>query len=132
MQAESKEEVLQRMCDEMEKQGFVKPGFYESVMQRENLVSTYIGDETALPHGNPEYVNESRVAVAVLKDPVSWDKEERSSLVILLGMKLSTREDKERAQVFYKELIALLEQKEELARFRRMNSAFDMYTCLIQ
>ena len=132
MQAESKEEVLQRMCDEMGKQGFVKPGFYESVMQRENLVSTYIGDETALPHGNPEYVNESRVAVAVLKDPVSWDKEERSSLVILLGMKLSTREDKERAQVFYKELIALLEQKEELARFRRMNSAFDMYTCLIQ
>ena len=52
--------------------------------------------------------------------------------MILLGMKLSTREDKERAQVFYKELIALLEQKEELARFRRMNSAFDMYTCLIQ
>ncbi|WP_276812926.1 BglG family transcription antiterminator [Faecalibaculum rodentium] len=132
VKASTKEEVLHEMCEVMEKQGFVKPGFYESVMQRENLVSTYIGDGVSLPHGNPEFVNQSKVAIAVLDHPVLWDHEEKSQFVVLLGMKLSTPEDKERAQVFYKELIALLEQKDELKKLKELESAFDLYTNLIR
>ncbi len=101
-------------------------------MQRENLVSTYIGDNVSLPHGNPEFVNQSIVAIAVLDHPVSWDGESESGVVVLLGMKLSTREDKKRAQVFYKELVALLEQKDELDKLKQMDSAFDLYTNLIK
>lgn len=129
---DTKERLLQHMCREMEQLGFVKSGFYESVMQRENLVSTYIGDNVSLPHGNPEFVNQSIVAIAVLDHPVSWDGESESGVVVLLGMKLSTREDKKRAQVFYKELVALLEQKDELDKLKQMDSAFDLYTNLIK
>lgn len=128
---QTKEEVLHLLCQEMERQGFVKSGFYDSVMQRENLVSTYIGDGVAIPHGNPDLVNESRVAFALLKEPIPWDSEEKADFVVLLGIKLASRDDIERSQIFYKELIALLDQPEAFQALKDAGSAFDLYKYLI-
>ena len=132
LEAATKEEVLQMLAEEMEKQGFVKKGFYESVMKREELVSTSVGNGIAIPHGNPDFVNQSRVAFAVLKKPVTWDNTESVWLVVLLGMKMAGHEEVKRAQIFYKELISLLEQPESLARLQGADSAMTLYQYLIQ
>lgn len=132
VKASNKEEVLQILADEMVRSGFVKSGFHESVLKRERLVSTSVGDGVAIPHGDPEFVNQSRVAIAVLSEPVMWDASEPVSLVVLLGMKMSGHEEVKRAQIFYKELISLLEQPDCLRRMKQADSAITLYQYLIQ
>ena len=132
LKARDKEDVLRILSDEMEREGFVKEGFGGSVLRRERLVSTSVGGGVAIPHGDPEYVNQSRVAIAVLKEPVKWDSDGPVSLVVLLGLKMAGQEEVKRAQIFYKELIALLEQPECLERLRKAESPIALYKYLIQ
>ena len=38
--------------------------------------TTTIGNGVSLPHGSPTAVNESKVGIAILKNPIMWDNEQ--------------------------------------------------------
>lgn len=69
----SKQELLRFVCDKLENENYVTDGFYESVLSRENISSTYSINGVALPHGYSKYVNNPIVAVVVLNKPLNWD-----------------------------------------------------------
>ena len=116
----------------METKGYVTNRFFKSVMEREEVTATSIGNFVALPHGAQIEVNEPHVAIAVLDKPVLWDGEEFVDIVFLLAFKLSTHEEIKRVQSFYKEYISLIETDEKIKIIRNTASEIELFKYLIQ
>lgn len=71
----NREQVIEQMCSSLEKKQYIKKGFKQSVIERENYVATEIGNFIAIPHGEPGEVMKSCLALTVLEQPLKWDKE---------------------------------------------------------
>jgi len=121
LKVQTKEECLQVMCEAMKKKGVVKDDFYGTVMERERNTTTTIGNGISLPHGSPTAVNEPKVAVAILEEPVIWD-DEQIQIVFLLGFKMNTRDEIHRIQLFYKEYVSLIDTEEKIKMLRNRAS----------
>ena len=109
----------------------VTENFYDSVMDRESKTTTTIGNGVSLPHGSPTAVNESKVGIAILKNPIMWDNEQ-VQVVFLLAFRLSTRDEISRIQMFYKEYVTLIDSEEKLEKLKSMKSNIELYKYLIQ
>lgn len=131
IKVKSKEEVLRLMCDEMTEKGVVTENFFDTVMERESRTTTAIGNGVSLPHGSPAEVNESKVAIAILDEPIQWDKES-VDMVFLLGFKMITKDEINRIQLFYKEYVSLIDTDEKITRLKDMKSSIEVYKYLIQ
>lgn len=113
--AENNEEVLQILSENLFRLGFVKEDYGKNVILREQNYPTGLpveGHKVAIPHTDAEYVNETRICVAVLKKPVEFQVMGSSSgekvpveVVIMLAIK------EQKAQIgVLKELINLVVQ----------------------
>ena len=94
------------------------------------MTTTSIGNGVSLPHGSPTEVNESKVAIAILKEPIMWDNE-LVQIIFLLGFKMITKEEIHRIQLFYKEYVSLIENEEALFMLKNMRSSIEVYKYLI-
>lgn len=131
MKVQSKEEILKVMSDAMKEKGVVTEEFFDTVMERENKTTTTIGNGVSLPHGSPAAVNESKVAIAILDEPVMWD-DEPVEVVFLLGFKLITKDEINRIQLFYKEYVSLIDTDEKILMLKSMETNIEVYKYLIQ
>lgn len=61
----SKEEILKKGCDLLYKNEYVKQGFYEDVLKREEISASVLGGGVALPHGMANLV--IKPAVVIMK-----------------------------------------------------------------
>lgn len=129
---DSKKAILERLSSTLEKQGYVTKGFVHTVLEREQLTSTSVGNGVALPHGMQSEVLVNHVAVALLAKPVEWEQGEWVDIVFLLAIKMQTHEQIQRVQTFYKEYISLIESERQLEELRKMNTSFDLFTYLIR
>ncbi|QZY55835.1 BglG family transcription antiterminator [Crassaminicella profunda] len=71
----NKEEVINEMCEYLEIKQYIKRNFKESVLLRENIMATEVGNGIAIPHGDPKEVKKSCIALTVLEHSMKWDKE---------------------------------------------------------
>ena len=81
---ENKETAIRRAGDMLERAGYVSAGYGESMAERENLTTTYMGMGIAIPHGTAEAkskVLHSGIVVLQYPEGVSFG-EERAHLVI--------------------------------------------------
>ncbi len=66
-------------CGEMlVKQGYVKAAYIEDMMERERLVSVYVGNHVAIPHGianSEQHILESGLSVLQIPEGVDFDGE---------------------------------------------------------
>lgn len=129
--AEDKTEVLEALSLRLIQGGYVTRGFTKSVLEREAVTTTEIGNGIALPHGDQYCVNEPKVAIAVLDKPILWDKEE-VDLVFLLAVRMISKEDVIQAQKFYKEYIALVDSEEKIRTIKSMDSNVELFKYLIK
>lgn len=88
----SKEELLEKMCEPLVKKGYATKGIYESVLAREKKANTSVGGEVAIPHGSMNRVNESKIVIATLKKPIIWGEDE-VKVVILLNILISNSKE---------------------------------------
>lgn len=132
LDASTKEEAIQVMSHQLENKGYVTTEFYRSVIDRENVTSTAIGNKVALPHGAQKAVNASHVSIATLRHPIPWDDDEEVDIVFLLAFKLTTHEEIERVQTFYKEYISLIETDDRIQKIRRAESNLELFRYLIR
>lgn len=131
IKVQSKEEILKIMSDAMKEKGVVTEEFFDTVMEREKKTTTTIGNGVSLPHGSPVAVNESKVAIAILEEPVMWDNE-LVEVVFLLGFKMITKDEINRIQLFYKEYVSLIDTDEKIAMLKGMETNIELYKYLIQ
>ncbi len=94
--AENAEEVLARLAGLMQQSGYARNGFYEALLERERNFPTGLLTQTlpvAIPHADPEYVEEPALGIAILKEPVLFhlmDEPQQTSpvrLVFLVALK---------------------------------------------
>ncbi|MEI4354286.1 BglG family transcription antiterminator [Streptococcus suis] len=126
VKARSKEEVLQQMCDQIDRYGLLPDGFYESVLERESMGFTDFGNFTAIPHPLKVMSQDTFVAVAILDKPILWTQNE-VQVVFLLSV--GSAKDKN-LEAFYQKTSSLLFDKEAI-QFLLKNPTFETLVSLI-
>jgi len=75
VEATTKEEVLEKVGQNLVKNDLVKPSFIPAIIKRESEFPTGLptaGVSVAIPHTDVEHVNQKTISVAVLKKPVDF------------------------------------------------------------
>ncbi|UYZ21771.1 BglG family transcription antiterminator [Mesobacillus jeotgali] len=77
--------IIGRLSDTLIEKGYIQPEYKQSVYMREEQSSTVIGSGIAIPHGNSDFVNEAKLAVALFQEPIQWGID-KVSVVFLLAI----------------------------------------------
>jgi mannitol PTS system EIIA component len=89
-QAADKTDAIRQVGQVLIKAGCVAPSYLDGMLAREQVMSTYLGNGIAIPHGElADLQSVFRAAVSVLQLPegVEWEPGERVYLVIGLASK---------------------------------------------
>ncbi|MBS4210428.1 BglG family transcription antiterminator [Bacillus sp. FJAT-50079] len=89
---ETKEEVLQFLCNKVEELGLVDGQFYSSVVERENISPTSFGNLVAIPHPMTPRSKETFWAICTLQKPIIWE-EKRVQFICLLSIQKNGAKD---------------------------------------
>lgn len=68
-------DALRVMSNALTQQGYVKEGYYQALIDREENFATGLpgeGINVAIPHADPEFVNENVIAIGVCHKPVNF------------------------------------------------------------
>lgn len=85
LKAETREEVIYKMCQKIDECGLLPEGFYDAVIKREHMGQTDFGNLVAWPHPCKSLSNQSFATVAVLDKPIMW-KNNMVQVVFLLSI----------------------------------------------
>jgi lichenan operon transcriptional antiterminator len=81
-----KEDLLNLMCDTLNENEIILPSFKESVFYRETLSSTNIDDFLAIPHPMELSAISTKICVAILDEPILWNKDTTVNLVFMIAI----------------------------------------------
>lgn len=87
--SESKDDAILRAGHMLEASGYVDPGYAESMLERERIVSTYMGMGLAIPHGTSEtkaLVRESGIVVLQYPEGVDFGGEKARLVIGIAGV----------------------------------------------
>ena len=96
LEAQSREDVIRQMSDNLLKQGLVYDTFKNAVIEREKVYATGLPSENfavAIPHTDSEHVAQDALSIAILDKPVSFimmgtaDTELDVEMVFVLAIK---------------------------------------------
>ena len=119
---ENKTEIIQQVCNKLHQQDFVTFDFEKSVYEREEMSPTCLGNAIAIPHGNQDFVKQSKIAIIVLKNHVDWASV-KVSLIFLLAINQNHGSYvKDGLTDFYN----LMDSPKLLEKLRNANSIFDV------
>jgi multiphosphoryl transfer protein len=84
-QAASKEQAIRQVADLLVRSGCIEPGYADSMLARERVANTYLGQGIAIPHGLPkdrDLIQRTGIAVLQVPGGVSWQPGEEARLVV--------------------------------------------------
>lgn len=87
LKAKSKNEVIDILINMLESRNLVDQKFMLSVYKRESIGTTLLYNEIAIPHGFPQNVVKSSIAIAKLSEPIEWEDGKKTSIVIMIAVK---------------------------------------------
>lgn len=134
LQAEycDKETLIRDVVALLQKKGFCAEGLCRSALEREKKMSTSIGSGIAFPHGDPEFVNESRVVLVTLKRPMVWEDHEKADLIFFAAFNMNVKDERHRVETFYRELIPCISNPQALEGLRQATDSVRLYQELFQ
>lgn len=80
--------AIQACGEILVKQGYVKADYIEDMMERERLVSVYVGNHVAIPHGianSEQHILESGLSVLQIPEGVDFDGEKAYIMIGIAG-----------------------------------------------
>ena len=83
----SKNELLEELSTLLLKESIIGDDYLDSVYKREELSNTNMNDVFALPHPLNVFAKQTKVAVAILDEPLKWNGDETVRIVFLLAIK---------------------------------------------
>ncbi|MEZ9133804.1 PTS mannitol transporter subunit IICBA [Vibrio breoganii] len=89
MQAKTKEEVIKFAGEQLVKLGNVRPEYVDGMLAREELVSTYLGESIAVPHGTIEakqYVESTGIVFCQFPEGIQWGEDEDNVAKMVIGI----------------------------------------------
>lgn len=85
--ATSKAEAIRQVGQVLVEAGHIQPAYIESMLAREALANTFLGNGIAIPHGKPEdrdLILETGIAVLQIPNGVTWNAGETARLIVAL------------------------------------------------
>lgn len=125
----SKEEAIERLVELMNKTGALrdKGTYKKAIIDREELGSTGVGEEIAIPHGKTNAVKHAALSVMVVKDGVDYDSIDGLPVKLIFMIAAPDTEDNVHLDVLgrlsvllmdegFKEKLLLAKSKEEFLK----------------
>ncbi|ATA60201.1 PTS mannitol transporter subunit IIA [Geobacillus stearothermophilus] len=84
-QPKTKEEAIRLAGEVLVKQGYVDPAYVDAMLEREELTSTYIGNNVAIPHGTEAakaLVKQSGISIVQVPGGVDFGGSNTALIVI--------------------------------------------------
>ena len=117
--ADDKIDAIRKVGQLLIEAGNIEPGYVDSLLAREKVANTYLGNGIAIPHGVPkdrDLIKETGVAVYQVPDGVEWNSGETVFLVV----GIAARSD-EHLEILTN-LTHILDDVEEVARLASTNN----------
>ncbi|WBM70180.1 BglG family transcription antiterminator [Buttiauxella sp. WJP83] len=103
----SQQELFSTLCQQLEQEGFVGEDFYPSVVEREAIVSTVLGEGIALPHSLGLMANKTVVYTVLAPQGISWG-DDTAHVIFLLAISKSEYEE---AMAIYDLFVTFLRER---------------------
>lgn len=127
LECKTKEEVLHYMCSLIKEKEDVPKNFEKAVLERQKIAQTEFGNYVAIPHPCKTLSKRTFACVAILKEPIIWEKEE---VQIVFLVSIENNPSKE-IQKFYKTTSKLLINKQYISELRK-NKDFETLIKLLR
>lgn len=130
----TRDRVLRKLVDLMHATGYLKNKdvFFESILQREKIMSTGIGMGIAIPHAKLPFYQDFFIAIGILSEPVEWNALDGSPvrLIFMIG----GPDDK---QTEYLQLLSLLtlaikdeERRQKLLTLKEPSAIIELFKAI--
>src|SRR6478735_7030239 len=122
----SREDAMKEAADILEAAGAVTSAYFDAMQQREQTVSTYMGNELAIPHGTNETkstILASGLSVVRYDGGVDWDGEHVTFVIGIAG------KGDEHLEIL-SQIAILFSEEDEVARLKTLQTPEELYTAL--
>ncbi|MGB3252761.1 BglG family transcription antiterminator [Buttiauxella gaviniae] len=103
----TQQELFSTLCQQLEREGNVAADFYPSVVEREAIVSTVLGEGIALPHSLGLMANKTVVYTVLAPQGIRWG-DETAHVIFLLAISKSEYEE---AMAIYDLFVTFLRER---------------------
>ncbi len=124
----SKVEFLADLAGVLEGKRLVGEDYLPSLMEREEIVPTYLGNGLAAPHPVEAEVLETVIAVCICPAGVDWNGEKRAQVVFMLAVK---NEEQKRLATLYTLISDLVENPKVMGELKRVTD-FESFMRVLQ
>ncbi|GGB54640.1 PRD domain-containing protein [Virgibacillus dakarensis] len=111
LKMKTKEETLAFLTRAMIQQGYIDSRIEKSIMERERIASTSIGNMVAIPHPLNTVSNQSFICTAILDRPLKWSDNEEVELVMII---LLEKRLQEKFQEIFASLYEIIQSSENV------------------
>jgi len=122
----TREEAMKEAADILEAAGAVTHAYFDAMQQREETVSTYMGNELAIPHGTNETkdtILESALSFVRYDGGVDWDG---NPVTFVVGIAGKADEHLE----ILSQIALVFSDEDEVARLKAAQSPEDLFGLL--
>ncbi len=122
----SRDEAMREAADILESAGAVTGRYFDAMQQREQAVSTYMGNELAIPHGTNETKDEiltSGLSVVRYDGGVDWDGNPVSFVIGIAG------KGDEHLDIL-SQIALLFSDEDDVARLKAASTPEELYELL--
>jgi transcriptional antiterminator len=107
--AMTQEALFKRVCEQLEEQDYINSDFYDSLVERESIVSTMLGEGIAIPHSLGLLAKKTAVVAILAPDGIIWsNKDEVAHVIFLLAI---SKDDYEEAMAIYDLFVTFIREK---------------------
>lgn len=124
----SKEQAIREAGAVLVAAGAVRGDYVESMLEREQSVSTYMGNFLAIPHGTNESkgaILRSALSMVRYTEPVDWDGNEVRFVVGIAGI------ENEHLEILAK-IATIFSDEDEVARLLAADTAGELFAALAE
>jgi PTS system mannitol-specific IIA component len=124
--ARSKDDAIREAGQLLVDAGAVSPAYVDAMFEREQSVSTYMGNYLAIPHGTNEAkdtISRSAISLVRYDEPVDWDGHEVRFAVGIAGVENSHLEILGKIAVVFSDI-------DEVDKLRAAGSAEELFRLL--
>ncbi|EKN4011613.1 transcription antiterminator [Yersinia enterocolitica] len=104
----TQEQLFKKVCSQLEEEGFVDGDFYPSVVEREAIVSTMLGEGIALPHSLGLLAKKTVVVTLLAPNGIAWGDGEVAHVIFLLAI---SKTDYEEAMAIYDLFVTFVRER---------------------
>ncbi|MDN6110327.1 MAG: PRD domain-containing protein, partial [Enterobacterales bacterium] len=104
----SQADLFARICHQIQQEGYVDADFHPSLVEREGIVSTMLGEGIALPHSLGLLAKKTVIYTVLAPQGVRWGENETAHVIFLLAI---SKQDYEEAMAIYDLFVTFMRER---------------------